>query len=52
MNNEPLIDLSRWLGSIPVIIQCLADEPLFVYAGAALMFAFAWLLVYRLTSVD
>ena len=52
MNDIPVIDLSRWLDAIPVIIQQLADEPLFIYAGAALMFAFAWLLVYRLTSID
>lgn len=49
-NNEVLIDLGRWLGSIPEIVRMIAEEPLFLYAGGALMFGFAWLLVYKLTS--
>lgn len=55
MNNlpipdEPLIDITRWLGAIPVILQQIADCELMTIAGACLMFGFAWLLVYKLTS--
>lgn len=49
-NNEPLIDLTRWLGAFPVILQMIVDEPLMIVAGAALIFGFAWLLVWLLTD--
>lgn len=50
MNEDLFLDLGRWLGSIPEILRMIAEEDLTVYAGAALMFGFAWLLVYNLTS--
>lgn len=50
MNNEPVIDLVRWLGAFPVILQMIADCELMTIAGAALLFGFAWLLVWKLTS--
>lgn len=50
--NEPLFDLIRWFGAFPVILQLLADDPLLTVAGGALMFGFAWLITYRLTSCD
>lgn len=50
MNNEPVIDILRWLGAFPVILQMIAETDLMTIAGGALMFGFAWLLVYNLTS--
>ena len=50
MNEAPLIDITRWLGAFPVILQMIADCELMTIAGAALLFGFAWLLVYKLTS--
>ena len=45
-----LFDITRWFGSIAVIIQMLADDPLFQVAGAFLVIGFAFLLCYRLTT--
>ena len=50
MNEAPLIDITRWLGAFPVILQMIADCELMTIAGAALLFGFAWLLVWKLTS--
>lgn len=43
-------DLGLFLGSIPVILQLVADCDLFSVAAAALVVAFAFLFAYRLTS--
>lgn len=56
MNNteilEPIYDLTRWFGAIPEILRMIAQTDLMQIAGAALMFGFAWLLVYKLTSFN
>ena len=47
MNN---LDLFRWIGGIPVILELLADEPLFAWVAAAVgvMAAFRlFCLLYR-----
>lgn len=44
-------DVTRWFGSIAVMIQSLADDPLFQVAGAFLVIGFAFLLAYALTTV-
>lgn len=48
--NEPIIDITRFLGAFPEILRMLADIPLMVIAGGALLFAYAWLFAYRLTG--
>ena len=47
---EPRVfDLGLVLGSIPVILQLIADSDLFNLAAGALVVGFAFLLAYKLT---
>lgn len=48
---DAVIDITRWFGAIPEIISMIADTDLFTVAGGVLMFAFGWLLAYKLTSI-
>ena len=48
--NESVVDITRFFGAFPEILRMLADIPLMVIAGGALLFAYAWLLAYRLTG--
>lgn len=53
MNYDVLIaadlDIFRWLGSFQVILEYLADEPLFGFVSAAVAVMAAFLIVYKLT---
>ena len=53
MNNDVLIaadlDLFRWIGAIQVILEFLADEPVFGFVSASVGIMAAFLIVYKLT---
>lgn len=53
MNTDVLIaadlDLFRWIGSFQVILEYLADEPLFGFVSASVAIMAAFLIVYKLT---
>lgn len=47
MNTE--FDIFRWIGSIQVILDYLASEPLFGFVAAAVAVMAAFLIFYKLT---
>lgn len=45
----PELDLFRWFGSIPVILDYLSDDPLFAVVAGLFLVAGAFLIFYALT---
>lgn len=45
----PDLDLFRWLGSIPVILDYLTDDPLFPVVGGLFLVGAAFLIFYALS---